>query len=119
MSVVKKAIDSYRESSLNIEGWVVLYTSWRSLAGMVYDLIFLYLKISEDPTVAWSGGPLENATIFKSYEDAMRAVNVLPHIKESFVIKEEERRIIKVKVQTTIDLIEDLPINLLDVLAEL
>jgi len=78
--------------------------------------IFLYLRTNKDPTIAWSGGPLENATIFKSYEDAMRAVNVLPHIKE---LKEEERRIIKVKVQTTINLIEDLPINLLNVLAEL
>jgi hypothetical protein len=63
----------------------------------------------------WVAGSLANCTVFDSYDEAVAAANEFPYVRD---LPPEEKRIIKIKIKTTVELQEDRPVDVLDALAE-
>ena len=116
MSYGTHAIDCLRSdlgSWRDVDGkWVVVYqASHRS--GVEGPL---YLRLTEDGT-GWSAAGLGECTLFDTYEQACVAAQTIDYIMGPFSLARVIK--IKIKVDVQIDLLEDLPINVLDALAEI
>lgn len=104
----ERTIEAYQRDVFNVDGWVVMYPSC--------DVDSRPLFVNRLTDQEWGSGTLKHCTVFETYDEAAAFARSIPYIMKQ---PPHLRRILKLKIQHSAELIEDLPIELLDALAEL
>lgn len=120
MTIAERHIQDYLDTCANVDGWVVLYNG---RGDRHLETHHLCIKRSTEPLDSayddiprkWVAGSLATCTVFDSYDEAVAAANEFPYVR---ALPPEEKRIIKIKIKTTVELQEDRPVDVLDALAE-
>jgi len=120
MSRISKLVNEVfdKKKRIYVTGYVVAGPSIhfgkdyaRDFANDQPEVEIIFLKISQDGP-GWIGGRFENAYIFGTQEEARQAAQSFRHTNN------RETRIIEIKHQVSIEVISDVPIDILDALAE-
>jgi hypothetical protein len=101
--------------------WVVVY---QGESGSMSTSGPMYLRVW-DPDEAdkagmlsqWSAAGIENCTLFDTYEEACAGARMSEYIMRPFSMARVVQ--LKIKVDVTIDMLADRPVNVLDALAEI
>ena len=104
----ERTIEAYQNGVFNVDGWVVMYPSCTDAGRPLF--------VTRMDNQKWSSGSLQCCTVFETYDEAASFARTIPYIMKQ---PPHLRRILKLKIQHSAELIEDLPIGLLDALAEL
>ena len=107
----ERTIAAYQRNAFNVDGWVVMYPSVEGGDG---ERGPLFVSINDGG--GWGGGYLNTCTVFGTWKEAAKAAARIPYIMKQ---PTHLRRIMKLKIVNTFELVEDRPIELLDALAEL
>lgn len=117
----ERTIEAYQQGVFNIDGWVIMYPSSD-------DQGSLFVTVTPTPTanspwpcsntekLRWGGGGLNGCTVFETWEEASKVAVRIPYIMKQ---PPHLRRILKLKIKHSYELIEDCSVDLLDALAEL
>ena len=133
MPIAERHIQTYLCVRPQRYGWVVIYCA-SALSpeerrdalhkhGITVKVIHLFIKRSAEPLDSaydapvgkWVGGQLETCPVFDSYDEAVAAANEFEYVRD---LPPEEKRVVKIKLKTTVELQEDRPVDVLDALAE-
>lgn len=107
----ERTMEAYQRSAFNVDGWVIMYPPCRDGA-----MLFVTVHGEIHGSDGWGGGSLNTCTVFGTWEEASKVAVRIPYIMKQ---PPHLRRIIKVKIQHSAELIEEHPIGVLDALAEL
>ena len=108
-SHAERTVKAFRDGAFNIDGWVIMYPSSNEDG-------FLFLKRNPSSLSGWGGGSLKWCTVFDTWEEASEFAARIPYIMKQ---QSSHRRILKLKITHSVELCEELPIGVLDALAEL
>lgn len=111
IDILRSDLGFYREID---RAWVVVYRG--------IDKGPLYLRLAPERKhpngePGWMSAGIDMCTLFKNYEEACEAVRQIAYIMKPGTLARVVQ--LKVKVDVQIELLEDLPIGVLDALAEL
>jgi hypothetical protein len=100
-----------------IDGWVVIYAAAPTGDYNAWKPEPLYLRLV-DTKNGWTAAGIDSCTVFESYGEAVKAAELSPWIMR---LLPPERRVVRIKItgHVSIEVEHDLPIGVLDALAEL